>query len=503
MTTSYDAVEYPTLPRILGLPGHMHAVARMFGLPAPPVERCRVLEIGCGDGVHLASCAVAMPGATFVGFDLSETAVARGNTLIERVGLRNVQLIVGDITTWEPDAPFDYILAHGVYSWIPDGVRDALMALVGRALAPDGVACISYNCYPASYTRQMLWEMMKYHVGDRTDPQEMIDRALELAEFIQLCRPKAPGAELELFDNDVDLVLNKQFRSVLFHDELSPVNRPVYFHEFADHARRNGLRFVSELEPHVMANGEFPAEIDTLLRTLSKVNPERREQYFDFACLRRFRQTLVAREPHAPRGTPDPDALRGLMIAGNCGTDSIDFHATKPMTFQTGETVLDVTDPLAKAAMLALVESRPKRFTFEELVAAALRKLGRATVTETEKAGLARDLAVAWTAGLVLLKGFAPKYAESVSDRPVASPFARDQLARGETATSLLHLSLQFADAPGRRLVQLLDGTRTIDDLVREIYPLVPAEQRKSEAEFRAGMQLNLQMLARAGLLVS
>jgi SAM-dependent methyltransferase len=503
MATSYDAVEYPTMPRILGHPGHLNAVARMFGVAAPPVERCRVLEIGCGDGTHLASCAVTMPDATFVGFDLAAEAIARGQRLVERVGLKNIVLEVGDITTWQPDAPFDYILVHGIYSWIPDFVREALMALVARSLAPTGIACVSYNCYPAGYTRRMLWEMMKYHIGDRTDPEEMIEKALELARFIQFCRPKQTGVELELFDNDVDIVINKQFRNVLFHDELAPTNHQVHFHEFADDARRHGLRFVSELEPHVMANADLPKEIDDLLRTLSRVNPERREQYFDFACLRRFRQTLVTREPHVPRGVPDPAALRGLYLTGNCGTDAIDFHSDKPMVFAAGATTIDVRGPLAKAAMVVLVETRPRRLTFDEVLAGAAAKIGRASIPEDEAAELAADLVVAWTSGLVLLKGFSPKYATEISERPVASPFARDQLRRDPTVMSLLHLSLRFDDEPGRRLVELLDGTRTLDQLVCELRALMPPDKRPDDAELRIGLTKNLRMLALSGLLIA
>lgn len=503
MATTYDAVEYPTLPRSLGHPGHMNAVARMFGVPAPPVENCRVLEIGGGDGVHLVSCAVTMPDATFVGIDLSTAATARGNNLIERLGLRNVQLIVADILTWEPPAePFDYVLVHGVYSWIPEPVRDALMALVGRALAPRGVACVSYNCYPAGYARRMLWEMMKYHVGDRTDPDAMIDRAIELAEFIRLSRAHVAVGDGDPFDNDVALVLDKQPRSVLFHDDLAPVNRPVYFHEFADHARRHGLRFVAELEPHVMANGEFPPAIGDLLRTLAKVNPERREQYYDFACLRRFRQTLLTREPHEPRGFPDPKAVDDLFISGNCGTDAIDFGIDRPMTFAVGATAVEIGDPLMKAAMVVLVENRPRRSKFPELLAAALRKLDRTDASETELATLRTGIVEAWTAGLVLLKGFDPKLANGVSERPVASPFARAQLELDDSATTVHHLILRFEDEPGRRLVRLLDGSRTLDDLVRELLPLVPPEKRTTEADFRAGIRRNLESFAGAGLLV-
>lgn len=503
MTTSYDRVEYPTMPRSLGHPGHMHAMARMFGVNAAPVQGSRTLEIGCGDGVHLASCAYSTPDAQFIGFDLSREAISRGQNLIQRLGLKNLSLQVGDIMTWEADAPFDYIFVHGVYSWIPAPVRDALMALVARSLSTHGVACISYNAYPASYTRQMLWEMMKYHIGDRTDPEEMIEKALELARFIRLCRPVAPGEEMDLFDNDLDIVLNKQIRSVLYHDELAPINQPFYFHEFMDHARQHGLRFVSELEPHVMVSADLPPQIDQLLRTLSQVNPERREQYYDFACLRRFRQTIVAREPHEPKGTPDPNALRDLLISGNCGTDTIDFHSDQPMTFAAGTTAVQVSGTLAKAAMVVLVESRPRRLTFQELLTAAGTKIGQSNFSESEILELAKDLVIAWTSGLVILKGHRPHYVSTVSSRPVSSLFARDQLRSSSSVTSQLHLSMRFDDAPGRKLLELLDGTRTFDDLVRAIYPTLPADRPMTESEFRVGLKRNLEMLALSGLLVA
>jgi methyltransferase-like protein len=503
MATSYDDVEYPTQPRPLGHPAHMGAVARMFGHVTTPPKRARVLEIGCGDAVHLASVAVTMPDAVFVGFDLSSEAIARGRRLLDRTGIANVRLEVGDITTWKPDEPFDYIIAHGVYSWIPDAVRDHLMHLTARSLAPAGVACISYNCYPAGYTRQMLWEMMKYHSVGETDPNARIDKALELARFLRECRPKPESDEIDLYDNDLDLILHKQPRGVLYHDELAPVNQPVYFHEFEEHARAHGLRFVSELEPHVMANGDLPGEIDVLLRQLSRVNPERREQYFDFACQRRFRQTLLAREPHVPRGIPDASAIRDLLLTGNCGTDAIDLTTERPMTFAAGETAMEIAGALAKAAMVTLVESRPRRLTFDELIAAAAAKLGRTDISDSEKNDMSNELTAAWTRGLVLLKAFEPSYAKRVSDRPIASPFAREQIRSGGLVTSLLHLTLRVEDAPARKLVELLDGTRSFDDLVREIYPHLADDRKPSETDFRAGLSHNLEKFALSGMLIA
>ena len=32
----------------------------------------------------------------------------------------------------------------------------------------------------------------------------------------------------------------------LFHDDLAPINDPVWFHEFAAHAGRHGLQYLAE-----------------------------------------------------------------------------------------------------------------------------------------------------------------------------------------------------------------------------------------------------------------
>ena len=69
------------------------------------------------------------------------------------------------------DGPFDYVVAHGVYSWVPAGVRDRLLAVCREVLAqPQGVAFISYNTYPGCHMRRMLWDMMKFHAAARGRP---------------------------------------------------------------------------------------------------------------------------------------------------------------------------------------------------------------------------------------------------------------------------------------------------------------------------------------------
>src|SRR5262245_5300536 len=104
---AYDTVEYPSAALSQAHPAHLHGVA------AAPVDRCRYLEVGCGDGTHSIATALALPDATFIGIDLSTSAVEKGNRVIAELGLTNVSLYATDLTTWEPPpGGFDYVVAH-------------------------------------------------------------------------------------------------------------------------------------------------------------------------------------------------------------------------------------------------------------------------------------------------------------------------------------------------------------------------------------------------------
>src|ERR1017187_5984171 len=90
--TSYDEVNYPSLPIYYTHPDRLATVATLFGMKSAPVEQCRVLELGCFDGVNLASMGVGLPESELVGVDLAATAIARGRAMAEEVGLKNLSL---------------------------------------------------------------------------------------------------------------------------------------------------------------------------------------------------------------------------------------------------------------------------------------------------------------------------------------------------------------------------------------------------------------------------
>src|SRR5438067_313897 len=169
--TSYDAVPYESLPFVDTHPSRVAAVARLHGLNPPAVERCRVLELGCAHGSNLIPMAVTLPESRFVGIDLSRRQIADGQNVVAALGLTNIDLQpLSILDVDEKLGVFDYVICHGVYSWVPAEVQRKILDICARQLSPDGVALVSYNTYPGWFVRQMVRELMLYHVGPVAEP---------------------------------------------------------------------------------------------------------------------------------------------------------------------------------------------------------------------------------------------------------------------------------------------------------------------------------------------
>src|SRR5262245_41172941 len=183
--TRYDVVPYPGKSYSYAHPDRLHVQARLFGLRPAPVESCRVLELGCGDGSNLIPMAARLPGSTFTGIDLAREAVGAARARAREAGAGNVLFEAMDIAEF-PDAEsaFDYIVCHGVYSWVPDAVREAMLALCARHLAPEGVAYISYNTYPGWHLHRVTRDLMRIHGERFEDPLEQVEQGQTLVRFI-------------------------------------------------------------------------------------------------------------------------------------------------------------------------------------------------------------------------------------------------------------------------------------------------------------------------------
>jgi SAM-dependent methyltransferase len=312
---SYDEVPYEGKPWYPTHPECQATVATLFGLAPPPVDACRVLELGCGKGENLLAMAVVLPRSRFVGIDLAPRHVEEGQAVVRSLGLTNVELQARSILdVGEELGRFDYVVCHGVYSWVPAAVRDAILALCARSLSPAGIACISYNTYPGWHLRALVREMLCFHVGPLTTAGERIRHARTFLEALVRSVPDPNNLYAHLLRQEAGL-LRGESDAYLFHEHLEDVNEPVYFHQFVERAAAHGLRYVADAWPGAPPGPLPPEVVDGPRHEL----PERirREQYHDFLSNRMFRATLLCHDDLVPREAPDPVAVVGLQVASN------------------------------------------------------------------------------------------------------------------------------------------------------------------------------------------
>jgi methyltransferase-like protein/2-polyprenyl-3-methyl-5-hydroxy-6-metoxy-1,4-benzoquinol methylase len=460
-SSTYDDLPYASQFFTMTHPDRMATTARLFGLEAPAVETCRVLELGCANGGNLLPMAQALPGARFVGIDLSRRQVADGREIVETLGLNNVELKACSILDVGPEfGAFDYVICHGVYSWVPAQVRDKILDICARNLAPNGVAYISYNTYPGWHLRGMVREMLKYHTQGFDEPVVRVGQARAFLNFLIAATPHTQGDYLHVLKDEAEL-LERESDTYLFHEHLEEENQPVYFHEFIAHAALHGLKYLAPARFSAM-DAHVKPEARPLLDQL-RPDRIRREQYLDFIRNRTFRQSLICHATATTRDTPEADALRSLRLTALARPlgDEADIEGDAPVEFEsiTGEKAT-TNRPLTKRALAALYRRWPRSATLDDLRA----ELGDLFEKPAEAGGesvesLREGLLQAHLVNLVGLHGHEPPIAYEPDARPVAPPLARYQAEGHPFVGSLRHRNVVL-DELDRLVLRLLDGTR-------------------------------------------
>jgi SAM-dependent methyltransferase len=189
--TSYDEVPYESHPFPESHPERLATIASLFSLKPPPIDRCRVLELGCASEGNLIPMAFNLPGSSFVRVELSTRQAAQGRQAIRELALGNVEIRQADILDIDGSwGQFDYVIAHGVFSWVPRPVQDKILQVCSANLADNGVAYVSYNTYPGWHMYGMLRDMMLYHAGRFEQPARKVAEARGLLDFLDRWAPE-------------------------------------------------------------------------------------------------------------------------------------------------------------------------------------------------------------------------------------------------------------------------------------------------------------------------
>jgi SAM-dependent methyltransferase/methyltransferase-like protein len=456
----YDEVPYPDRAVVVTHPGRLAMMAQLFGMEPAPIERCRVLELGCGAGGNLLPLAELFPESTFVGVDRAASSIVTGRAWADRVGVENLTFVEADLLTWDPGPePFDYVIAHGVYSWVPDDVRERLMALFGRALGPRGVGYISYNALPGCYSRQMMRDMMRFHTRGFDDTATRCQQARAIAGFLADAVPAAGrGAYKAIMVGQRDRI-SELTDNYIIHDDLSDDWHPFYFHQFVQHAARHGLIYLAEARFAEMSDQALPPPVQEVLRGVGDVLAY--EQYLDFVMGRAFRHTLLVRDGVALERQLDGSTLRRTFASAAAWpeSDAPDLASPAVERFRNldGKRIA-LQGPFVKTVMTVLAEQAPRAFSFDELLAAARDRLG--ATGEDDARELCGLLVMALAGEMVDLSATRARAVAAPGDHPRVTKLAREQAAAGLNLTTLYHQNVRDLDPFALRLLPLLDGTR-------------------------------------------
>jgi SAM-dependent methyltransferase/methyltransferase-like protein len=508
---SYDALPYTSDPFPNTHPSLLAAVAQLFAIETAPLARARILELGCASGGNIIPMAARHPDASVVGIDISSAQVAVGSARIADLKLSNIEIRCQSFSDLldASDAPYDYVICHGVYSWIAAPLRDMLLRVCRQCLSPRGVALITYNVLPGWRMLQALRDCFLLHAPPDHDPRRRVAAVRALLQSLAPACPQ-PGPYKDLLASQAAALLQCSDEYIA-HEYLEDTNEPCSFRDFVDAAGRHSLAYLAEAELPTMILSNFPGAMAEMVQKFARNSLLAAEQYIDMASGRTFRHTLVLAAERATQIDRNLSAerLERLHFIGHVDLALTRDAGGAALVEPTGRRLQTTSAPLADA-LARFVAASPGSSSIEDLVqampAASRNAEGRALVRGTLLNMVAH--------GLATPRADPVPAAARAGARPIACPLARADAARGEPAAVNLRHERVGLDALARFVLPLLDGSRDADTISAAIadagcdgrlsfsrngVPVVDAAERLQVA--RENLDALLRALARTALL--
>jgi SAM-dependent methyltransferase len=383
--------------------------------------------------------APSLPGASLLGIDRSERQIEEAARIAREAGVGNVRFERAAIESFTTDEPFHYVLCHGVCSWVPAETRRALLALVSRSLAPGGIAYVSFNALPGWYEQLAARDWLRMFPAD--------DARASLAWLREAASP-----ELGDYRRRLETVASRiavAGDSYAAHEYLEEDHHPQHVSSFLAEARDAGLEYLGDAIPSEAAIELLP---EAVARRAESLEVDRVQQLVDFVRDTAFRRTLLVRSEDATaRGWRWPmrlqsDAAKDLRVASRLVPHAPSQVGAASERFDgPGGSVL-VGDASTRRALHRLAEVAPRSLPFAQVAGAELFDLWLST-------------------GGIDLHVLEPPLGDGLSTRPAACPVARWHAAHGGTITNRWHQEVLLSNPVLRRVLPLLDGSRTVDDV--------------------------------------
>jgi cyclopropane fatty-acyl-phospholipid synthase-like methyltransferase len=362
----YDELPYRSLAIEWSAPERLALASLLHGGPRVSLHNYRVLELGCGDGANLLPLAYYRRHATFVGVDGSTSAIAAAEERRRELGLANVQLLEADFRTTAErlDGPFDFIIAHGVFSWVSAEVRDALFSVCAAMLAPGGLLYLNYNTRPGWNVRGMVRDWLQAETADAPGLRARAERAQQLAALVAgaLAASSEEHPYTRLMANEFRNV-SEHHPSYVAHEYLAPENHAYWRSEFLALAARQGLTFVADADFNY-ASGRVSEDLAQRIHAAG-LDAQPAENTVDLLCFRQLHSPILTRGA-GPTPATTPAELAGLIVASCLTPQSRSDPGPRLFRHASGLEV-EARDPLVWTALERLRPLWPRGQRLGEL----------------------------------------------------------------------------------------------------------------------------------------
>jgi SAM-dependent methyltransferase len=461
---SYEEMPYTTFALRSADPNRLAAIARLYGIDAPPPTNASILEIGCGTGANLIHIAERYPSSRCVGIDISERHIAEGRKIISATGILNVELQCGDIRDAAlGDGQFDYVLCHGVYSWVSPSVRQQLLHLIAASLSAQGVAFVSYNVLPGWRQRGAIRDVMQSGAmysttvtGD-SSAEARLKGGLEFLDLVSSVRSKSDDLYGGYLRESRER-FKQSHSAYLFHEYLEEFNEPTLFSDFMREAELHGLQFVSEAKPSLMSTDDLGPHVSEYLNRLGP-NIIAQEQCLDVIRNRMFRETILCRGTHELKRDLKASVFKSIHFVSDYR--EVSSKASGVVFREVGPDQTVTTPNDEHATILKIVGAAGYAgATFAEVSLRA-----RDTLSQVDERALMHILVRLWRSGFVDVALESAPIANSPCGPARISRLAHHQIeSEEELVTALQHRSFGLS-ATERSVLRACREERTFDDV--------------------------------------
>ncbi len=467
---SYDDIPYESYAYVQTHPDRLFTIAKLFQMDAAPIDKCRILELGCAMGGNIAPLAMKYPDSYALGVDISGEQIKEANELKAYLGLKNIDFQQADISKLDENiGEFDYIICHGVFSWVPDAVRDAVFEVCQKHLSDRGLAVISFNTLPGWGAVKTLRDMMLFHSKNFEKPEDKVREARALLGFIKE-NSSQNSAYNSVIEKELE-ILSTTNDSYVFHEHLESENHQYYLTDFVDMAKTYDLAYVGDTDITSMYAGNFSANARQTLSQIKDIVQQ--EQYMDFLQNRRFRHTILTKAENAKNinRAMQPQAILDFYLMANFTADNDGKLGTDGKAhfthYQHKAQKFSTNDRISSLSLIALSKHR-KPIKAETIAKEVSKEHG---VSEKDvMTALVKNTLLLALQNFLTLSTDTYDYYEEVSDKPRAYAITLYQTQKTNSVKiTNKRLGAINSDRVSRVILSMLDGKNTLDDIAEKL----------------------------------